>query len=263
MKKFLIVLTSIAALVVTPILGQSIPRSYELQCAFNDGSRIAFKQHYSWNALAAMVPADVTSKKYTGYDVRFISKKGKKSDWLEIRNNHNDAFVSVYDISDTVAAQRLCSYQSMSLDDEYCYESVCLNKKGQWKEEQVKPPAFEWPREFFVTSLIAERPQPIGKELEKRQLAPDAVRVNAVAGVVFYEQSLFDISPQGKRKDGNLTITAVYQSQSKDGGKTWSNPVITTDSKIFELGKSPYAQTSAGYPYSYNGKRFDMQKPLK
>ena len=72
-----------------------------------------------------------------------------------------------------------------------------------------------------------------------------------------------DISPQGKRGDGNLTITAVYQSQSKDGGKTWSNPVITTDVKIFELGKSPYAQTSAGFPYSYNGKRFDAQKPLK
>ena len=180
MKKLFIVLISIAAIVATPILGQSIPRSYELQCAFDDGSRIAFKQHYTWDIFAAIIPADVTSKKYTGYDVRFISSKGKQSDWLKIRDSYNERFVDAYSFENIESARRFCGDRLMSLDQEYCYNGQCTNKKGQWKEAEEQSSDLSFPRTFIIPGPIVERPSTVRKELEIRQLTPDTVRVNTV-----------------------------------------------------------------------------------
>jgi hypothetical protein len=262
MRKLFIVLTSIAAIVAMPILGQSIPRSYELQCAFDDGSRIAFKQHYTWDVLAAMIPADVTSKKYTGYDVRFISKKGQKSDWLEIRNNHNDAFVNVYDTSDVMAAQRLCSYQSMSPDDQYCYESMCVSKKGQWKEAEKHADDKVVSEPIRLIKLQNEKAYK--DQLEKLNLESGAGVFRKIGSAYFYEDYLVTYQALTQNRTHYLDrdsrpIQAVYQSVSVDGGKTWSAPIITAKARIFELGKSMNQQSFIAKPYTSNGKKFQQQ----
>lgn len=49
-------------------------------------------------------------------------------------------------------------------------------------------------------------------------------------------------------------IDAVYQSFSSDNGKTWSDPIITTDAKILEIGKAWSRQSYIARPISLNGK---------
>jgi hypothetical protein len=51
------------------------------------------------------------------------------------------------------------------------------------------------------------------------------------------------------------TFDAVYQAFSTDAGKTWSNPIVSTDARIFELGKSWLQQSFIARPTKINGKR--------
>ena len=56
-------------------------------------------------------------------------------------------------------------------------------------------------------------------------------------------------------------ITAVWQATSTDNGKTWADPIITTDAKIFELGKTIYEQSFIARPISINGKKIEAHFP--
>lgn len=252
MKKALLVILGLSSLVAVPIFGQTIPRSYELQCSFNDDSKLLLKQHYTWNALAAMLPADVTTTEYTNYQVRFINKNGKKSDWLKNSGSFGSGIPN-----DLIGAQMVCSNVSI-IDNRVFYGINYLDEKMQWKESPST-----WPSAFYLKIPAAEQPEAVRDQLNNRQLSPSSVESIVFGKRVIYEQSLVDMSPQGKRKDGNLNITAVYQSESSDEGKTWTAPIITTDAKIFELGKSLDAQSFVGLPYSFNGKKFNAQRPLK
>ncbi len=74
---------------------------------------------------------------------------------------------------------------------------------------------------------------------------------------MLFEQPLFN---ESLRKVINSVISydivfaAVYQSFSTDNGKTWSDPIVTTDAKIFEIGKSWLEQSFIARPISLNGK---------
>jgi hypothetical protein len=44
-------------------------------------------------------------------------------------------------------------------------------------------------------------------------------------------------------------------------GKTWSDPIITTDAEIFELGKPILEQSFIARPIKINGKKVEAKFP--
>jgi hypothetical protein len=252
MKRILLIFLGLVSAAATPIFGQVIPRSYELQCSFTNGSRLVLKQNYTWDAFAAMLPRDVTTTEYIDHQIRFIDKSGKKSDWLRQSGQFGGEIPK-----DLTGAQRVCSNVSM-INDKFSYGVNYLDEKLLWKEA-----VNSWPDKFYLSKVSDQQPETVRDHLTTRQLSPSTVKTVVLGKRVIYEQALRDLSPLGERKDGNLTIAAVYQSESLDEGKTWSDPIVTTSAKIFELGKSLDAQSFVGFPYSFNGKRFNEQRPVK
>ncbi|MGP1664624.1 MAG: hypothetical protein ACTS5I_01655 [Rhodanobacter sp.] len=78
-------------------------------------------------------------------------------------------------------------------------------------------------------------------------------------GRLVYEQPLYkklrrSVGDSGLRYD--LIFDAVYQSFSDDDGKTWSDPIVTTDAQIFEMDKSWLEQSFIAKPIRIDGKDF-------
>jgi hypothetical protein len=237
-------------LTTSPALAQSISRSDELVCIFNNGLKATIVQYYDWKFLAAMIPADVTTHEYTYHRIRLRHAKGKKSAWLK-RSSNSGIGHELYFAN----AQMICSY--------LMYGDLNLRGGIEDLDKDLKwiAGATEVPDKLWLRKTRSEQTSEIRSELQRLQLSPD-LRLTATFGkMLVSEQAFFDISPQGKRKDENLTITAVYQSESLDDGKTWSDPIITRNAKIFQLDKSLDAQSFVGFPYSFNGKRFTEKRP--
>ncbi|QAU34678.1 hypothetical protein [Janthinobacterium sp. 17J80-10] len=51
-----------------------------------------------------------------------------------------------------------------------------------------------------------------------------------------------------------VIVDAVYQAFSEDGGKTWSEPIVTTKAELFEIGKPWCEQSFLAKPISINGQ---------
>lgn len=83
-----------------------------------------------------------------------------------------------------------------------------------------------------------------------REAALGLVLMWPVNGTLISEQPL---QPRGMPW-WSAPLTAVYQLQSTDEGRTWSAPVVTTQARIFELGKSWREQCFLSVPIRYNGK---------
>ena len=73
-----------------------------------------------------------------------------------------------------------------------------------------------------------------------------------------YEQPL---SKQTVRPDYKKAFDGVYQSFSTDNGKTWSDPVITTDALIFQMGKRWIDQCFVARPIEFNGEKITPDFP--
>jgi len=78
---------------------------------------------------------------------------------------------------------------------------------------------------------------------------------------LFYEIALSTYKDENGNSLPNGKIVAVYQSTSTDEGKTWSDPIITKDAKIYELGKSTLEQSFIARPISINGKKIEAHFP--
>ncbi len=75
--------------------------------------------------------------------------------------------------------------------------------------------------------------------------------IYADSGQVIYEKPLHrtDVGYIYSRP-----IDAVFQAKSNDGGATWSGGHITTDARIFEVGRGQMEQGIRARPLSLNGK---------
>ena len=60
-----------------------------------------------------------------------------------------------------------------------------------------------------------------------------------------------------------MRFDGVYQAFSADNGKTWSDPVITTDALIFQMGKRWIDQCFVARPIEFNGDKIvpDFPEP--
>jgi hypothetical protein len=71
------------------------------------------------------------------------------------------------------------------------------------------------------------------------------------------EQPLLERGRAGR----DAPLAAVYQSRSADAGQSWSDPVVTTQALIFEIGKPWRAQCFLAVPLRLNGKPVPWAAP--
>lgn len=100
------------------------------------------------------------------------------------------------------------------------------------------------------------------KWVSKHFLQIDGSTAKSANFVVPVGDILVSEQPIGDAKI-NYIIRSVYQSSSRDGGKTWSEPILTPHSYIFEIGRRIENQSFVGRPVSYEGHKFQTPQFTK
>jgi hypothetical protein len=226
--------------------GVTITRYDTLECTVKAGGKFVMRAKYKWDPVAAMIPADVKTTEYdpAGFQIQYIDAKGKKSAAAPYGSGYNGG---LYEGS----AVNYCKHVGV-IKGVPTVSIFFLKQDGTWSSFWMAT----LPKKLYLSSYKDELGEPWKSQLATQMLSPGLDKIIPLDGRLVYECALYDMNPQTQRKD-DFNIAAVFQSFSSDGGNTWSDPVITTDSKLFEFGKSVREQSWAGYPSRINGKRFE------
>lgn len=110
-----------------------------------------------------------------------------------------------------------------------------------------------------------ENPPKISTELRSKNLTPIYESYfSATKDGYIFEQALTNSDERCNSRhitDEQCKIITVVRSELRKDSQTWSDPVITTDAKIFELGKTIYQQSFIARPISINGKKIEANFP--
>lgn len=252
--KFLVTLPMVWALSQS---AHAITRSDVLKCGLPDGSKFVLRSEYDWNwiPLPAIHSSRVTNRKSWTPD--FFNTAGRKS--------NVPASVTYRGKENPNELKEVCSHFGM-LNGIPLAPFTFLFKSGNWTPSN----GFPWEKlslrvdkETDSTSgeVNLDRLTPsIRAMMDKAGIGGSAFRFGFIApqnGLWVYEQPLY--GKQWRRAGGSkssydVIFDAVYQSFATDNGKTWSDPIVTTDAKIFEIGKSWLQQSFIARPISLNDK---------
>ena len=124
-------------------------------------------------------------------------------------------------------------------------------------------------RHYAVYDSVNEAYKKIYRSKASKKGAPDSMDLSGYNQVAKIKDKVYaEITFETKNdicEDSPLfskcPITAVYQSISTDDGKTWADPIITKEAKIYELGKSILEQSFIARPISINGKKIEAHFP--
>jgi len=149
--------------------------------------------------------------------------------------------------------------------------NVC-GRLGRWKGYALVKEAFlQSDGHWFnagSSSVLKNQQWSFGYGYEPKWIAPILNRMSASPAIDDFSfivpvgDGLVNEQPISDRRDQYI-IKAVYQSTSKDGGKTWSAPIITPHAYIFELGRKIEDQSFVGRPLSFEGYPFPVPQFTK
>lgn len=216
-------LLSIAA-VMAPAAGQ-IKRAYKSECGLKDGSKFLMRAPYTYYPLAIGHHGSRTDS-VGGWEVYYQGSCGGKS--------KSPATIQFADQD-----QADCSKVG-KIDGIPVVSNSYLRPDGVWLSPEIIP------GKFSISQTSSEQPPHLRARLAQLRAHPTGFHAFVVPrkGRLIYEMALTsfeDKSPDGK-------IVAVYQAISSDQGAHWSEPVITAEAKIYELGKSEKSQSFAAFP---------------
>jgi hypothetical protein len=125
--------------------------------------------------------------------------------------------------------------------------SSYLRADGTWF-----PPSL-LPEKLYLSHPSEEKRESIRNELKVKDLfvLTKYALVFPRKNRLVFEQPILG-KESGKQR---APVMAVFKSISHDDGKTWSDPEITEDAEIYELGKSPIEQSFIARPVKINGKK--------
>lgn len=220
-KCILFFLTSVA---LSPATGQ-VTRTYRYNCVVKDGSKFLLSLRYKYYPFA--VGHQAKHLIVGDWAVQYQSVSGKKS----------AVAPSTVPFSDAKSAN--CGRVGKIDGIPIVYKSY-LMENGKWFSPKLIP------FKLFLSSADVEQPPALRKLLDEMDVVP----ANGGGFVVPRNNRLVYEKPllRSKAQSDEIEIVAVYKSFSLDQGITWSDPAVTTDAEIYELGKSEEAQSFAAVP---------------
>lgn len=218
----LFVVFSIAALISSPASAQ-IPRTYTHVCGLKDGSKFLLTVPYKYYPLSR---GHANTHLVEGDWAVYYIGQGRGKSKAPARVAFNDA--KLVDCSEVG-----------KIDGIAIANRTYLKPNGEWFSRALIPD------KLALSPTLSEQPAHLRKRLDEIHASPvfNFALVVPRNGRLVYEIALVsfeDNSPDGK-------VVAVYKSISLDNGRTWTDPSITTDAEIYELGKSEKAQSFAAY----------------
>ncbi|MBI5926299.1 MAG: hypothetical protein HY836_11940 [Aquabacterium sp.] len=224
----------------------AIERSDVMVCGFEDGSEATLKATHDWSpvgALAGLI-GDVSSRRnQSGYTAYFQAGNGKSS-----KAPRGAMFGIPIDQGKLVQSigVRLCSEVAV-WRGRPLVNGAFLADEGGWQDMAFS--ARRLPLHF------EDMPGWVSAYLRKYDGWParGGNFVAPVGDVLVSEQPIGDAKAK-------YVVSAVYQSISRDGGKTWDAPVLTPHAYIFEIGRVMVDQSFVGRPLTYEGQKFQAPK---
>lgn len=216
---------------------QAVAKKDVLICAVPDGSKFILQSHYDWSPVPLPVYHHSRESGRTGWGFTYQDRQGQLSE-LDGSASYNNKTKS--------ALEHACANVGMKFGMPLA-PFTFQREDGSWNATA----------NFPMKDLDVHPSQ--GSEETRRRMEQ--------AGIVLAEYHFGLILKQGQRltfekqlyrsKEGEmytLPVAAVLQAISEDGGKTWSEPIVTEDAQIFDIGKGWIEQRFRARPVSLNGK---------
>jgi len=238
MKQRARVLSALCLCLIGAAVHASITRTDVLECGFPDGSKFVLRSNYEWSTIPWPAPHHSRRSKQQAWSAQYHDVLGKAV---------GEPTSTPYAAAILEASRNTC-LRFGKLSGRPIVAASYLQPNGQWWPSSSLP----WDR-LHIAGLHHERPIQLRAELERLGLLGTVFVLIFPGGHgLVYEQAL---TRESRGDYHGLPIEGVYQSFSIDEGKTWSDPVITTQGQIFEIGKSWADQCFVAKPIKINGER--------
>lgn len=211
----------------------SVAKEDVLECGLADGRKFVLRSKYLFSPTARFVPS--------GHVTDRVNQEPYKAE----PNSGDGAVVgrmmySVrYEGADRRAHVQACGNFGM-LRGVALVRWSFLEPDGKWFDAALLPNRLQ------LSPVLDEQAAEVRKRLAELELSPEYLYAFVFpAGTrLVYEQPLLD--PRGE-------VAYVAQAFSTDHGASWSEPSITKQAQIFELGRRMQAQSFLAKPLAFNG----------
>ena len=244
-KKSILIIPGLFALLLLILLFPSIHRSDVLVCGFPDGSRFILTSDYDWYPTAKLFRSAAEEMNRSWWGIKYKDAKGQRS---------NPSAAVNYVGIDEKALRGACAKAGGIRNGLTMVGFSYLQSNGEWLSKKD----FPWEQMDIPSADKDMRESKFGKAgfFDAPHLFGLILPLRSDRLVL--EQPLFR-SDRGYLYD--KTFDGVYQSFSSDNGKTWSDPVITTDALIFQMGKRWIDQCFVARPIEFNGQTLKPDFP--
>jgi hypothetical protein len=211
-----------------------VPRHDVLECALPHRGSVVLTSRYLWLPMNPNPGSAKTREPNEPFEIRI--KIDAKASAITSSGTLGGKTLKSAD-----QARRLCALFGAFEGNVYTPFEVIRRKDGRSFEwTRLKPPSIEviemhrTPEERALLHQADVRP------------SDDSAQLIRADGIWVNEQALYT--------NDFTTIKAVYRSESKDEGKTWSEGSIRQDAEIFEIGKPLEEQPFVADPIRLNHK---------
>jgi hypothetical protein len=223
-----------------------ISRKDVLVCGFPDGARFILTSKYTYSLFSLVAPVREHEHR-EGWKVFYSSSSGNTR--LEAPTGF------VYSNSRLSSLQEICMELGKRNDIVLVNVSYLLDNNQWFLGGSVIG-------KLIVPYVPFERHEKLKSELERFRLPRTTYEYAFIMplknGYLAYEQPLSEKVGNGYH---DRIFDGVYQSFSTDNGKTWSDPVITTDALIFQMSKRWIDQCFVARPIEFNGDKIAPDFP--
>lgn len=220
----------------------------KLICKTVDGGRFVMKSKYKANVLGHVIPH--VQKEYDRspyWEGDFIDYKGKV-------HESDQKMAAEYGNTELYALERACSDLAFVEGMPTGTLGIFIYKGKMRSRYQYFP---NNPFQNFRTELIEKRLTPLATLVREAGYITTWADLTARVGPRWVIEYTLHKREAGGAHPSSPMVAAIFQSTSDDDGQTWSEPVITQQGLIFDVGYPLYDSCVLARPYSLNGKKLD------
>ncbi len=204
-----------------------------LECGLADGARFVLRAKYSSSPTARLAPSGHVAERVNQepYAVQFHSRTGAVVGGVPLSLRYVGSAADAH----VDACRNFGMLKGVVL-----VKSSYLKPDGSWFDPTLLPDR------LTLSGAPDEQPPAVRKRLDELKLSPAfryALLLPDGARLV-HEQPLLNL--QGE-------VAYVAQAFSADQGASWSEPSVTKQARIFELGRGVKAQSFVAKPLAFNG----------